>query len=90
MPWVRLEPTIPVFERAKTFRALDRAATVIGEIKNGNRFKKITHATIIWLYFLYSVNCNVTAVWNTHFGYESVVCVTTLRVQHRVPRKHEV
>jgi hypothetical protein len=32
MPWVGLEPTIPVFERAKTFHALDRAATVIGAI----------------------------------------------------------
>jgi hypothetical protein len=30
MPWVGFEPTILVYERAKTFRALDRAATVIG------------------------------------------------------------
>jgi hypothetical protein len=30
MPQVGLEPTIPVFERAKTVRALERAATVIG------------------------------------------------------------
>jgi hypothetical protein len=30
MPRVGLEPTIPVFERAKTVHALDRAATVIG------------------------------------------------------------
>jgi hypothetical protein len=30
MPPVRLEPTISVLERAKTVRALDRAATVIG------------------------------------------------------------
>jgi hypothetical protein len=30
MPWVEFEPTIPVFERAKTFHALVRAATVIG------------------------------------------------------------
>jgi hypothetical protein len=29
MPRVGLEPTIPVSERAKTFRVLDRAATVI-------------------------------------------------------------
>jgi hypothetical protein len=29
MPWV-LEPTISVFERAKTVHALDRAATVVG------------------------------------------------------------
>jgi hypothetical protein len=30
MPRVEFEPTISVFERAKTFRALDRAATVTG------------------------------------------------------------
>jgi hypothetical protein len=30
MPEVRFEPTIPVFEGAKTVHALDRAATVIG------------------------------------------------------------
>jgi hypothetical protein len=31
MPRVGFDPTIPVFERAKTVRALDSAATVIGE-----------------------------------------------------------
>jgi hypothetical protein len=30
VPWVGFEPTIPVFKRAKTFNALNRAATVIG------------------------------------------------------------
>jgi hypothetical protein len=30
MPRVGFEPTIPVFERAKTVHVLDRAATVIG------------------------------------------------------------
>jgi hypothetical protein len=30
MPRIWFERTIPVFERAKTFRALDRAATVTG------------------------------------------------------------
>jgi hypothetical protein len=30
MPRVGFEPTIPVFERAKTVHALDRAAAVIG------------------------------------------------------------
>jgi hypothetical protein len=30
MPLVGFEPTIPVFGRAKTVHALDRAATVIG------------------------------------------------------------
>jgi hypothetical protein len=32
MPLVGFEPTIPAFERAKTVHALDRAATVIGEM----------------------------------------------------------
>jgi hypothetical protein len=35
MPRVGFEPTIPVFEQAKTFHALDRAATVIGGKKYG-------------------------------------------------------
>jgi hypothetical protein len=30
MPRVGFKPTIPVFERAKTVRALDREATAIG------------------------------------------------------------
>jgi hypothetical protein len=30
MPRVGFEPSIPVFERAKTVHALDRAATMIG------------------------------------------------------------
>jgi hypothetical protein len=30
MPLAGFEPTIPVFKRAKTFHALDRAATVAG------------------------------------------------------------
>jgi hypothetical protein len=32
MPYVGFEPTIPVFERAKTVHALDGAATVIGKV----------------------------------------------------------
>jgi hypothetical protein len=31
MPRVGLEPTIPVFERVKTFHALDRAHAAIGK-----------------------------------------------------------
>jgi hypothetical protein len=32
MPQVKFEPTIPVFEQAKTVHALDRAASVLGMI----------------------------------------------------------
>jgi hypothetical protein len=31
MSRVEIEPTIPAFERVKTFHALDRAATLIGK-----------------------------------------------------------
>jgi hypothetical protein len=34
MPWVEFEPTIPVFERAKTVHALERAATVIRNLSH--------------------------------------------------------
>jgi hypothetical protein len=34
MPWVGFEPKIPAFERAKRVHALDRAATVIGFLKD--------------------------------------------------------
>jgi hypothetical protein len=40
MPRVGFEPTIPVFERAKTFYALDRAATVIIS-RNATQLKEI-------------------------------------------------
>jgi hypothetical protein len=40
MPGVGFELTIPVFERAKTFHTLDRAATVIGpRVNNGSKFE---------------------------------------------------
>jgi hypothetical protein len=32
MPSVGFKPTIPVFEQAETFHALDRTATVIGSV----------------------------------------------------------
>jgi hypothetical protein len=36
MPSVGFEPTIPAFERAKTFHALDRAVTMIGFLYTGH------------------------------------------------------
>jgi hypothetical protein len=50
IPWVGFEPTFPVFERAKTVRTLDRAATVIGRrwtyylelILNGRENPRVT------------------------------------------------
>jgi hypothetical protein len=53
MPPVGFEPTIPVFERAKTVYAIDRAATVIDKKKrrtyiNGNRNNLIEHYAVYW------------------------------------------
>jgi hypothetical protein len=42
MPWVGFEFTIPVFERAKTFHALDRATTMID--LRSNNCQKIDHS----------------------------------------------
>jgi hypothetical protein len=42
MPWVRFEPTTPLFERSKTVHASDRAATVIGydlQMERADSFK---------------------------------------------------
>jgi hypothetical protein len=41
MPRMRFEPTIPAFERAKTFHALDRAATANG-LLHGCAVKNLT------------------------------------------------
>jgi hypothetical protein len=48
MPQVGFEPKIPVFERAKTVDALDRAATVIGRfhttrITTNNNINSLNH-----------------------------------------------
>jgi hypothetical protein len=56
MPWVGFEPTTPVFERAKTVHALDRAATVIGirvlvsvaVLVNGYAWNVITARCALW------------------------------------------
>jgi hypothetical protein len=40
MPCVGFEPTIPVFERARTVHALDRALTVIGGVLYANALNK--------------------------------------------------
>jgi hypothetical protein len=47
MPVVAFEPTIPVFKRAKTFHALDRAATVTGTVSWLLRIKREIH-TDFW------------------------------------------
>jgi hypothetical protein len=49
MPRVGFEPTIPVFERAKTVHALGRAATVIGIAYYGTSkaFLNLRHHQIV-------------------------------------------
>jgi hypothetical protein len=50
MPRVGFEPTITVFERAKTFHALDGAATVIGLVYIKNY--KHTDSVKLWYYIM--------------------------------------
>jgi hypothetical protein len=45
MPRVDFEPKISVFERAKTFHALDRAATAIGDSKLMLTYKQLQFST---------------------------------------------
>jgi hypothetical protein len=51
MPWMGFEPTILVFERAKTVHALDRVATAIGKFNIGYNIIKYLRSVwmIIWL-----------------------------------------
>jgi hypothetical protein len=42
MPQVGFESTIPVFKRAKTVHALDRAATVIGFFRFSLEISEVT------------------------------------------------
>jgi hypothetical protein len=50
MPRVGFEPTVPVFERAKTVHALDRAAAVFGKgfPRPGNIRMKVNNAKWGW------------------------------------------
>jgi hypothetical protein len=51
MPRVEIEPTIPVFEKAKTVHALDRVSTVIGSLA-------ISLAKSTWPAYIYAVSKN--------------------------------
>jgi hypothetical protein len=53
LPWVGFETMIPVFERAKTVHALDRAATVIGFIE---------HRARLLLFEFYSVHRGIISL----------------------------
>jgi hypothetical protein len=50
MPRVGFESKIPVFERAKTVHALDRAAIVIGimNTRSDNKVRKLTTVCLPW------------------------------------------
>jgi hypothetical protein len=50
MPWVGLEPTIPVFERATAVHVLDRATTVMASYRSEN-LKSSFCGDTLWIYF---------------------------------------
>jgi hypothetical protein len=50
VPHWGFEPTIPVFERAKTVHALDRVATVIRYMMKENYFTEELMLRMNWIY----------------------------------------
>jgi hypothetical protein len=48
MPRLALEPMIPVFERAKLFRTLGRAATVFSRSKLKSQFQKQVSISVMY------------------------------------------
>jgi hypothetical protein len=90
MPRVGFKPTIPVFERAKTFHALDRAATVIGNHKSNGINSIRLYLSVKyemgrrkywrseWTRGLRHVRSLLLQYWNRGFTYQSghiYVCV---------------
>jgi hypothetical protein len=90
IPWVGFEPKTPVFERAKTVHALDRAAAVIGissvtktvMIRNTESIKTVGSSTLQVTIFLYQYVCTMhlnhkkqpKIIW-TNAGYEVLSAV---------------
>jgi hypothetical protein len=54
MPWVGFEPSIPVFERAKTVHALGRAATVVGMLRIWESKQHMKQS--VWPYSMLSID----------------------------------
>jgi hypothetical protein len=88
MLWVGLEATIPASERAKTAHAIDRAATVIGELSGNSNLLGIRDKQWTWYYtsvFPHKYESRLT----TLNPYRNPVVLRTLsicgRMEHYVP-----
>jgi hypothetical protein len=60
MPWVGFESTIAAFERAKTVHALDRAATVVGilrDIRLQSNCENVLHPINIFMIYTSYIYC---------------------------------
>jgi hypothetical protein len=67
MPRVEFDPTIPVFERAKTINALDRTATVID-----GRFYYV--AIILYYIIQHYINSHILLLITAHFEPSQFLC----------------
>jgi hypothetical protein len=67
---VGFDPTIPAFEQAKTFHALDRAPTVIGKNDIGITKHLMTLTIpplhVVDLHFIWSNGNDVSLLWLLH------------------------
>jgi hypothetical protein len=75
MPWVGFEPTIPVFDRAKTDNALDRAATVI-DFFHANIYIKFPE-TVVFVKLNVSVNFHSRMYFNGTLSLNAIVSIST-------------
>jgi hypothetical protein len=70
MPWIEFETTIPAFEQAKTFHALDLAAAEIGQ-REVNKFERtLLVISMLWKRVLY---CGVFIPCKNYWATETAV-----------------
>jgi hypothetical protein len=77
MPRVRFEPTVSVFERAKTVHALDRAANVIGILRLRSKYFS-QHNVLKHSYSEFSLNARNQVPHPRKTGESSIVCILIL------------
>jgi hypothetical protein len=87
MPRVGFEPTIPVFERANTVHALDRAPTVIG-LLNFTGFNKVhaAHLYTLWNFGAsYVEEMVVLKKWSTPNKHDTVCACNLVQTVKKFP-----
>jgi hypothetical protein len=88
MPRVEFEPTIPVFERAKTVHALDRAATVIGCFACYLSIPIIPYSYGVEVFILFWIYTQAIVVLGRVIGSSQGLYLNIGQHKHRKTRAH--